>query len=259
MTGIYGEREAELLLRYLSLDLFDGRQSLTPDEQIRFEKACLRLTNYEPLQYITGKAYFRNLVLHVEPGVLIPRPETEELVDLVIQYAQNREIRHILDIGTGSGCIALALKKELPNVQITAIDKSGAALAIAAKNGKDQGLNITWLEGDFLDEICRNSLPSFDLIVSNPPYIGTEEAATLDANVLEFEPAMALFAEGDPLLFYKAIAAFGAKIKCPVFCELSEKRGAATVSCFENAGYRDVVLIKDLQGKDRFVVAKFNK
>ena len=101
------------------------------------KKACLRLTNYEPLQYITGKAYFRNLVLHVEPGVLIPRPETEkELVDLVIQYAQNREIRHILDIGTGSGCIALALKKELPNVQITAIDKSGAALAIAAKTEK---------------------------------------------------------------------------------------------------------------------------
>jgi release factor glutamine methyltransferase len=254
LTGIFGEREAELMLRYLSQDLFDGRVSLTAEEQIQYDKACLRLVNHEPLQYITGKAYFRDIVLHVGPGVLIPRPETEELVDWVIQYAQNRKIRHILDIGTGSGCIALSIKKSLPYVKITAIDKSTDALAIAAQNANDLGLEIELIECDFLDPAQREKLPECDLIVSNPPYIGRDEEHTLPVNVMTYEPSMALFAEHDPIVFYKAIAAFAAASKIPVFCEINEKKGTETLNCFLSAGFENATIKKDLQGKDRIVI-----
>ncbi|MBK7007761.1 MAG: peptide chain release factor N(5)-glutamine methyltransferase [Saprospiraceae bacterium] len=140
LAELYEPREASLLINYLHQDLFGGRNQLSPDENQVLEAAFQRLLRHEPLQYITGKAYFRDLLLYVAPGVLIPRPETEELVNLALEYAQNRKISHILDIGTGSGCIALALKKKLPDVKITAIDKSEEALAIAQKNAIDLDL-----------------------------------------------------------------------------------------------------------------------
>ncbi|MBK8700421.1 MAG: peptide chain release factor N(5)-glutamine methyltransferase [Saprospiraceae bacterium] len=255
LLPLYGEREAAVMARYLFLDLFDGRSDLNASEQVILENAADRLLRHEPLQYITGKAYFRDLVLYVAPGVLIPRPETEELVDLVLTYVQKHQISHILDVGTGSGCIALALKKELPEVEITAIDKSEAALEIARRNARTLDLNIELMPCDFLSSESRLTLPAVDLIVSNPPYIGTDEAQTLSPNVLEYEPAMALFAEGDPLVFYKAIAAYAALHHTPVFCEINERLAQEARNCFLKADYDQVVVHKDLQGKDRMLVA----
>ncbi len=255
LAEVYEPREASLLITYLYQDLFGGRNQLFPDENLVLEDAFHRLLKHEPLQYITGKAYFRDLILYVTPGVLIPRPETEELVNFALVYAQNRKISHILDIGTGSGCIALSLKKKLPDVKITAIDKSEEALAIARKNAIDLDLAIDLKRCDFLLEQDRKTLTGADLIVSNPPYIGREEEVVLAENVLAYEPHMALFADDDPLIFYKAIAAYGGASKTPVICEINERLGAETQACFVLAGYKNVVIYKDMQGKDRIIMA----
>ena len=256
LAEVYEPREASTLINYLYLDLFDGRSQLSPAETSILEAAFHRLLKQEPLQYITGKAYFRDLLLYVAPGVLIPRPETEELVNFALEYAQNRKISHILDIGTGSGCIALALKKKLPDVKITAIDKSEEALAIARKNAVDLDLEIDLKRCDFLLEQDRKTLTAVDLIVSNPPYIGREEETSMAANVLSYEPHMALFADDDPLIFYKTIAAYGGATNTPVICEINEMWGAETEACFVSAGYGDVNIFKDMQGKDRVVKAQ---
>lgn len=256
LAEVYEPREASLLINYLHQDLFGGRNQLSPDENQVLEAAFQRLLRHEPLQYITGKAYFRDLLLYVAPGVLIPRPETEELVNLALEYAQNRKISHILDIGTGSGCIALALKKKLPDVKITAIDKSEEALAIAQKNAIDLDLEIDLKRCDFLSEQDRKTLTGADLIVSNPPYIGREEEVVLAENVLAYEPHMALFADDNPLIFYKAIAAYGGASHTPVICEINERWGAETKTCFILAGYKNVAIYKDMQGKDRIIMAQ---
>lgn len=255
LTPLYGEREAGLIVHNLYLDLFNGRQQLAAEDIRILESSVKRLLQYEPLQYVTGKAFFRDFVLSVAPGVLIPRPETEELVDIAIRVAKNKKCHHVLDIGTGSGCIALALKKAIPHLKVTAIDKSAEALTIAKENAQKLGLDIEWLACDFLDEKSRSALTPSDLIVSNPPYIGREESHTLAPNVLRYEPELALFAEGDPLVFYKAIARFGFSAQIPVVCEINEKWGSETRTCFLDAGYSNVLIHQDLQGKDRFVIA----
>lgn len=255
LIPLYGEREAGLIVQNLFLDLFDGRQHLKAEEIRILESSVKRLRAYEPLQYVTGKAFFRDFVLWVAPGVLIPRPETEELVDIAIRLAKSKKCRHVLDIGTGSGCIALAMKKEMPDMKVTAIDKSGEALSIARENALRLDLDVEWLTCDFLDEKFRSELIPPDLIVSNPPYIGREESNTLAPNVLRYEPELALFADGDPLVFYRAIAGYGFSLQVPVVCEINEKWGNETRTCFSDAGYNHVEIQQDLQGKDRFVIA----
>lgn len=255
LAEVYEPREAALLVSYLYKDLFGGKISLNAADELRLDEAFQRLLRQEPLQYITGKAFFRDLELFVAPGVLIPRPETEELVDFVLSYVKNREIRHILDIGTGSGCIALALKKALPDVKITAIDKSEEAIGIARKNANDLGLEINLRLFDFLDPDNWTSLPRVDLVVSNPPYIGREEEVTLAENVLAYEPHMALFADDDPLIFYKALAAYAGASLIPVICEISEFRGLETKNCFLATGFLQASIHQDLQRKDRILLA----
>lgn len=255
LAAVYEPGEAALLVTYLYKDLFGNKKSLNEAEELRLEDAFQRLLRQEPLQYITGKAFFRDLQLFVAPGVLIPRPETEELVDFVLSFVKNREIRHILDIGTGSGCIALALKKALPDVNITAIDKSEEAIGIARKNATDLGLEIDLRVFDFLNTDQWSYLPMVDLIVSNPPYIGREEESSLAPNVVAYEPHLALFAETDPLIFYKAIAEFAQAAYTPVICEISEFRGLETKNCFMASGFLQASIHQDLQGKDRILLA----
>jgi release factor glutamine methyltransferase len=202
-----------------------------------------------------------DMKLFVDENVLVPRPETEELVDWVIKYCQSQGLTNlsILDIGTGSGCIALALKKHLPKSKVTAIDISMGALHIAQKNAINLGLEIDWVQGNILNEEEWGSLPEFDIIVSNPPYITLPEKESILPNVLRYEPHQALFVtDEDPQQFYKAIETF-AQQKLQeegiVFMELHRDFARDTQTYYDHKNWQ-TTLRKDMQGNDRMLVAK---
>ena len=217
-----------------------------------------RLKKHEPVQYVIGEAWFYKMKFKVSPTVLIPRPETEELVDEVITYLKGKPDASILDIGTGSGCIAISIKKNLVDMNVTAIDISEAALAIAKENAAIQQTDINFSEINFLDESTWPSLKSFDVIVSNPPYIPEAEKQLLDKNVTEFEPHLALFTKDDnPLIFYKQIAAFGRthlKKDGKIFMEIHEDLAERTVALFDDDHYSSIIK-KDFYEKQRMVIA----
>ena len=214
-----------------------------------------KLLQNQPVQYVLNEAWFAAMKFYVDDNVLIPRPETEELVELV---ASNSKIKHqkskILDIGTGSGCIPIALKKKLPNAEITSIDVSEKALEIATKNAKDLRTAINLRQVDFLDNNTWESLGKFDIIVSNPPYIKQSESVNMSKHVTSYEPNIALFvADDDALIFYKKIAEFGKQHLTEngqIFVEINEVLGNETIALLESFGYK-ALLKKDLQGKDR--------
>ncbi len=216
------------------------------------------LLAHKPLQYITGEAWFYHLKLKVSPAVLIPRPETEELVEMVIRQVPANQALHLLDIGTGSGCIAIAVKKNCRDVSVTAIDKSPDALAIATENAAINQAAITFTEIDFLDEHVWKTLPQFDIIVSNPPYIPVNEMEKLDKHVTAYEPHAALFVdEGRPLLFYEKIALFAQthlKEGGKIFMETHEGLANECAALFSNNFYESAV-VKDMSGNNRFVTA----
>ena len=233
-----------------------------------------RLQMHEPVQYVLGEAYFQGLQLYVNKHVLIPRPETEELVAWVIKdvkatskdadkkgpaKADKTRSLKIMDIGTGSGCIALALKKELPKAEVWGCDKSDDALTVARRNGATLGIRVDFQSIDFLDTAQWNSLPKVDILVSNPPYITEREKYSMAPNVVEYEPRAALFVPDEkPLLFYEAIAQFGnVKLHAggSVYVEIHEAQGQAVVELFQKAMYQNVELRKDMQGKNRMVKA----
>jgi release factor glutamine methyltransferase len=211
-----------------------------------------------PVQYVTGEAWFSNMKLKVSPAVLIPRPETEELVNEVISFLKDNQIASVLDIGTGSGCIAIALKKQLPDIQVTAIDISEPALLIAKQNAQQQQTDVDFFQLDFLDENTWQTIPSYDVIISNPPYIPLAEKELLDKNVAAFEPSLALFVENNrPLVFYEKIAAFGKthlKKSGKIFLETHENFAEETAALFNNDLYSSVVK-RDIYEKQRMVVA----
>ena len=215
------------------------------------------LLNHRPVQYITGEAWFCKMKLKVNESVLIPRPETEELVMAVIESVQ--PVKSVLDIGTGSGCIAIAIQKNT-DAYVTAIDLSKAALSIAAENAASQKALIDFLELDFLDEGKWPLLNSYDSIVSNPPYIPETEKEWLDKNVTEYEPHLALFvAAAEPIIFYKKIAAFGKthlNAGGKIFMETHEEYAKKVAMHFQEQGY-DVVIRKDMFEKERIVIAGF--
>ncbi len=218
-----------------------------------------KLLQHQPVQYVLNEAWFAAMKFYVDDNVLIPRPETEELVELV---ASNSKIKHqkskILDIGTGSGCIPIALKKKLPNAEITSIDVSEKALEIATKNAKDLRTAINLRQVDFLDNNTWESLGKFDIIVSNPPYIKQSESINMSKHVTSYEPNIALFVtDDDALIFYKKIAEFGKQHLTEngqIFVEINEVLGNETISLLESFGYK-ALLKKDLQGKDRMAQA----
>lgn len=263
-TSLFDEAEKWALKNYLAEDLFqvDKTQRRNPSE-IRFTESQLliwmravkRIAAHEPLQYVTGKAPFYGLLFDVNPSVLIPRPETEELVELVLQTFPENEPLRVIDFCTGSGCIPITLKLKKNSWQIKATDVSPEALRTAEKNAEKYQADISFFEGDLLtvDGFPKEQV---DIIISNPPYIAQKEKAEMDENVLAFEPHLALFvADDDALLFYTRIAEIAREIvteKGRVFLELNPIYAQECAALFQNLNF-DVKLHQDLSGKMRFL------
>lgn len=219
-----------------------------------------------PLQYVLHEAWFFGMKLYVDENVLIPRPETEELADWIVKEKSTFKSQHskttaekLVDIGTGSGCIPLAIKKNLPGIEVHAVDISEGALEVAKKNAAKQQLHIHFHQLDILDADATQSMAQFDIIVSNPPYIPQSDKATMAANVLQYEPHLALFVENeDPLLFYKAIAEFAHTHLKPggyIYLEIHEEMAQAATALYTEKKFTDIELRKDLQGRDRMLRA----
>ena len=239
-------------------------QYLSAVNSEQLNNALTALLLHKPVQYVLSEAWFYNMKLKVNEHVLIPRPETEELVQLLLNEVMEikNTIPAILDIGTGSGCIAIAINKNIPSANVTAIDVSGQALKIAEENAANQQTAIQFLEVDFLDETQWIALPIFDFIISNPPYIPINQKDKLDRNVTAFEPHQALFVpDNSPLLFYEKIAAFGKthlKTNGKVFMEIHEDYAKETAALFLQF-YKEVIVKKDIFGKQRMVVAALSR
>lgn len=214
-----------------------------------------KLRAHEPIQYVFGHTEWMGLDLRVTPATLIPRPETAELVEWILHVADKNKPLRVLDIGTGSGCIAIALKKAAPNWQVTGLDISNEALEVAKENAQRNNVTIHWQQADILS-LC--SLSMVDIIVSNPPYICEKEKVDMQARVLDYEPAKALFVpDNDPLLFYRKIAILkGAPI---LFFEINEAYGEQVCSMLRTIGYTNVELKKDMYGKTRMVIGRLTK
>ena len=206
-----------------------------------------------PVQYLIGKAFFCEMWLEVNPSVLIPRQETEELVDWVIHDNKGKKL-NILDVCTGSGCIALALKKNMPKCNVTAIDISEEALETASHNAENLGIEIELIEEDMLDLSGDLKASSFDVIVSNPPYIAEADKKHVQDNVLEYEPHLALFVpNNDPLVFYKAIAEFAKGNNVMLYFEIYEDSGEELKEMLQKMDFKNIELRKDINGKDRML------
>jgi release factor glutamine methyltransferase len=236
------------------LDLaLDPHRELDPEDEEKLRAAFERLKQHEPVQYITGKTEFFGLPFIVNENVLIPRPETEELVQWIIEETSSEEIR-ILDIGTGSGCIAISLAKNLPNAKVSALDLSEEALKVARENAGINNVQIEFLQEDIL---AADSLPEkYDIIVSNPPYVRELEKQEMHGNVLKYEPALALFVKDeDPLLFYRQIAALAKENLAPggkLYFEINQYLGKETVALLQEKNFQST-LKKDIFGAERML------
>ena len=230
--------------------------SLTSAETSKLDAMLDRVNKNEPVQYILGVAHFFGQEFSVNPSVLIPRPETELLVEEVLKRASTASGK-ILDIGTGSGCIAITLAKKLPQKSVIAFDIRDDALRTASENAKQLGAIVNFQRVDILkDEILHQEL---EFIVSNPPYIAVSEKGAMNSNVLDHEPHLALFVpDNDALIFYKAIAKKGFQVLKPegrILVEINERFGKETADVFRMEGFTQIEIVKDLQGKDRIVAA----
>ena len=286
LTPLYDAGEAKAIVRLVLdecyglswADVLGGKVSeLSANDQTELEKIMLRLEKGEPVQYVIGVADFCGRQFHVEPGVLIPRPETEELCRWILasdKHGQTRTVREIpsqegqsplceiLDIGTGSGCIAITLALELPDAKVTAWDISDDALRIASANAKALGASVTFQHHDALDSslfTLHSSLPKWDLIVSNPPYICRKEADGMDKNVLGYEPHEALFVpDDDPLLFYRAIARYATLVLKPngnLFFEINPLYADDLTQLLGEMLCYNAEILNDQFGKPRFLKA----
>ena len=237
---------------------------VSPEQQKRLHNISLELLDHKPVQYILNEAWFAGIKLYVDERVLIPRPETEELVDWIVYDLKKLGGEApsgiaLLDVGTGSGCIPIAIKKQMPAIVVSALDVSAEALAVATKNARGQQIDIAFFKANFLDSSTWHQLPKFDLIVSNPPYIKQQEAVDMAKNVLDYEPAIALFvADEDALIFYKAIALFAQQHlyeSGKVYVEINEVLGEQVMEIFNTYGFAQIEMRIDLQGKDRMIKA----
>ncbi|WP_207492856.1 peptide chain release factor N(5)-glutamine methyltransferase [Aridibaculum aurantiacum] len=231
---------------------------VTTEQQRALETAGQQLARHKPVQYVLNEAWFYGIHFYVNENVLIPRPETEELVEWVVQDMQKQHSAiSILDVGTGSGCIPIALKKQLPGATIAAVDVSAEALQVAKQNAASNEADIDFHQLNILDTDEWKQLQVYDAIVSNPPYIKANEQEQMNQNVLAYEPHLALFVPDDnALIFYEAIAEFGKQHlqeKGRLYFEINEQLGEQVVQLLQAKGYKDVVLKKDMQGKDRMV------
>lgn len=233
-------------------------ENINPAFEKRIKGIVGRLKNHEPVQYILGETEFFGLKLKVAPGVLIPRPETEELVQWIVDSAKNKAIS-ILDVGTGSGCIALALKSELKNAMVSAVDFSEKALKMARENGRLNQMNVTFGKADMLNWE-HYPWERYDIIVSNPPYVREMEKKAMFPNVLAYEPGEALFVSSDdPLVFYRQIGSFAQTYLKPggkLYFEINENLGGETIKLMRSLNFCDIVLKQDLNGKDRMLMCR---
>ena len=273
LSPLLGPGEAASVSRLVLEDVFGYRRGshprqLSQDEQIMAWATINRLKAGEPVQYVTGIADFYGLQLKVDPAVLIPRPETEELVEWILEaYAAGTPTKYegagaqvqCLDIGTGSGCIPLALKHKRPSWTCAGLDVSADALEVARTNAEKLELAVTFLEADILAENAGLQEGAYNLLVSNPPYIPPSERELMGASTLAHEPSLALFVpEEDPLLFYRRITELGTRLLAPngrLFFETNEFNNEAVAGLLEAKGYAKVERRKDLQGKWRMVAA----
>ncbi|PQV50504.1 release factor glutamine methyltransferase [Jejuia pallidilutea] len=276
LDAIYEKTEVEHFFFMLSEFYFNLKRidlAVNPDIVIEDYKcifdALEQLKQQKPIQYILGETEFFGLPFKVNSNVLIPRPETEELVSLVLQDIKQQKTDSktysILDIGTGSGCIAITLAKHLKNASVYALDISNKALEVAKTNAELNAVDVTFVKGDILNKSTKKVLFTdleFDVIISNPPYVRVKEKALMKSNVLDNEPHLALFVEdNNPLLFYKAISEFAKttlKVNGTLYFEINEFLGKETVDLLKQNGYYSVELKQDIFGKDRIVKGKNN-
>lgn len=265
LTPLYDQPEAEQLfylllehhqgLRRIDLALDTDKQFL-PEEVRVWDALQDQLSQYIPVQYIIGAVDFYGIALLVNPHTLIPRPETEELVRWILD--ENKDAVRILDMGTGSGAIAIALAVNLPQAQLTAIDISEDALATARENALKNGAKIDFIQQDILQ--AQRLLESYELIVSNPPYVRMREKNEIRANVLEHEPHLALFVpDENPLVFYQKIAGLAVEQLSPggwLYFEINQYLGQEMIALLKSHGFAEVVLRKDLYGNDRMIRAR---
>lgn len=265
LTGIYSEAEIKSFTKIIftevfhlnMLDIYMGKDINLSANQLReLDEILVRLQKYEPIQYIVGCETFFGMSFHVTPAVLIPRPETEELVSLIIKENAGYPAR-ILDIGTGSGCIAISLSKNLPQSKVSSWDVSEEALLVARQNNDVLGASVSFNQVDILEYQPNDE--AFDVIVSNPPYVTVSERVDMEENVLHWEPSLALFVpDNDPLLFYRKIAEIGLRLLTPngnIYFEINQAFGKETAELLLGLGYRNAEIVKDIFGKDRIVKA----
>ncbi|HEX5003100.1 MAG TPA: peptide chain release factor N(5)-glutamine methyltransferase [Bacteroidia bacterium] len=256
LADLYTKDELNHLIRLIGTELpskfnENGQVDSSHDLLIKWVE---ELKTGKPIQYVIGKAWFMDMELLVGPDVLIPRPETEELVELIASREQNPGI--ILDIGTGSGCISLALQKRFPATAVFGTDISDRALEIAKMNGSRLGLSVQFLKNDILTD-WKDLPDSADILVSNPPYIPATESDKLSKSVTFFEPATALFVpDQDPLLFYRHIHTAGSKLKSGgrIYLEVNQYLAQETAALFANPAFSDTDILTDISGNPRFVV-----
>jgi release factor glutamine methyltransferase len=234
------------------------KQNLKDSQRLLLEETLERLQKQEPIQYILGKTEFYDLEFHLNSDTLIPRPETEELVRWIVEDGKKLSSPTILDIGTGSGCIAIALAKNLPTANVQALDFSKHALDMATSNAKRNQVEVDFYQQDIL--IAEGLKEKYDIIVSNPPYVREQEKAEIETNVLDFEPHAALFvSDQDPLVFYLKIAALALENLLPkgiLYLEINQYLGKETVALLKNTGFKSVELRQDMFGKDRMIKAQ---
>lgn len=271
LKTIYDEREASaisnLLLEKLtgfsrSERLIYRNNTLTGIQENHFKKKIDKLLDNTPIQYVTNEVWFAGMPFYVDENVLIPRPETEELVELIVGdcHKFNLQAPVVLDIGTGSGCIPISIKKKLLSANVYALDISKKALEIAKRNAATNDAVINFFEADIFHFKPPALFPRFDIIVSNPPYITQSEASLMRPNVLQYEPHQALFVpDNDPLLFYKAIGSFALEhLKRPggrLYFEINETMGEQVAALLQARGFTSIVIKKDMQQKNRMVSA----
>lgn len=269
IVPVFGNDESIVILKKVSEYITNNQFYAIRENSIsaiNIEKAnhiIGKLIEGQPLQYILEEAWFYKYPFKVNESVLIPRPETEELIEWAIKYMRNLSIENksykILDIGSGSGCIPITLKKEMPDVHITSVDVSPEALVTARENAVLHQTDIEFIQLDFLNESLWERLDIYDMIISNPPYIPENEKEKLSLNVRHNEPGLALFVpENQPLLFYQKIAAFGKSHVLDngvIFLELHQDFAGETQKLYEEEGYKNVIINKDISGNERMLKA----
>ncbi|HEV9037397.1 MAG TPA: peptide chain release factor N(5)-glutamine methyltransferase [Puia sp.] len=268
LVPLHGQREATLIADWV-MEALSGRrrlerllmktEPLSPETLATYRGYRDELLAHRPVQYVLRECWFAGMKFFVDEGVLIPRPETEELVEWIARELSDAVSGSLLDVGTGSGCVAVTLAKKLPGMNVHAVDLSDAALAVARRNAHDLDAPVVFHQLDFLDRTGWDLLPPLRWLVSNPPYVPLREKETMDPHVVKSEPDIALFVpDEDALVFYRALGEFaGRRLERggSLYVEIHEERGPAVRELLLQLGAIEVIIRKDFQGKDRMIKA----